>query len=70
MLTKNQVNDLCNYLTKHDALNNCDNTLKITRDWIKEKGLSEQETDIINFIEKHGGYCDCEVLFNVPYSIH
>jgi hypothetical protein len=32
-------------------------------------GLSEQEVqDSFRYFEEHGGYCDCEILFNVDNS--
>ncbi len=41
----------------------CDGTLKLTRPWMRAHGINEATT--IPELEARGGYCDCEVLFNV-----
>ncbi len=41
----------------------CDGTLKLTRQWMRAHGINEAAT--IPELEERGGYCDCEVLFNV-----
>jgi hypothetical protein len=40
----------------------CDNTLKHTRAWIAANYLPADP--IVEWLEGHGGYCDCEVLMN------
>jgi len=33
---------------------------------LKQMGFSEEEVEgSCKYFEKHGGYCDCEILFNV-----
>ena len=41
----------------------CDHTLRFTRDYVSAKGMNEDSN--IQWLEKHGGHCDCEVLNNV-----
>ena len=41
----------------------CDGTLKLTRQWMRAHGVDEAVN--IPEREERGGYCDCEVLFNV-----
>ncbi len=44
----------------------CDGDLTLT-----EKLLNEYDVDVglsLEFFAKHGGYCDCEVCFNVPVA--
>lgn len=65
ILTKTQLNDLFDYLDEKDAVLMCDNTLKLTKQWIQENGLSDKEDDIVKYLENRGGFCDCEVIFNV-----
>jgi hypothetical protein len=65
MLTPEQLGDLSVYLDEKNAFFECDNTLKYTKQWIEEEGLSEHEEEIINFLNENGGYCDCEVILNV-----
>lgn len=64
-ITKKFLEDLYLYLDTECATIMCDNTLKLTRQWIKENNLSDREEEIIKYLEDHGGYCDCEVIYNV-----
>jgi len=41
----------------------CDGTLKLTQQWMRTHGVDEATN--IPELEERGGYCDCEVLFNV-----
>ena len=45
----------------------CDDTLRLTRDFILRNDLKEKE--IIEWLEEHGGYCDCEALANVEQVV-
>jgi hypothetical protein len=41
----------------------CDNTLRNSETWLRGRG--HDLTRIVLWLKQHGGYCDCEVLFNV-----
>lgn len=41
----------------------CDHTLSRTVEWAKEQGLEVDR--VLASVREFGGYCDCEVLFNV-----
>lgn len=41
----------------------CDGTTKYTQEWLSSKGLPVEE--YLYFLEEEGGWCDCEVYFNV-----
>ena len=41
----------------------CDGTLKLTHHWMRAHGINDAVT--LPELEERGGYCDCEVLFNV-----
>jgi len=41
----------------------CDGTHRFTREWASATG--HDPDDVFDFVERHGGYCDCEVIFNV-----
>ncbi len=41
----------------------CDNRLRYAREFCRANGLNESE--VIEWLEDNGGYCDCEVLMNV-----
>ncbi len=40
----------------------CDHTLRFTQEWITEH--KQPEAEILAWLRKHGGCCDCEVLSN------
>lgn len=46
----------------------CDDTLRFTREFIAENGLSE-EPIVFWWLEKNGGYCDCEALNNAEQVV-
>lgn len=41
----------------------CDDTLRFTREYINRNAVDEDS--IVQWLEKHGGNCDCEALNNV-----
>jgi len=57
------LNQLFDYLDQQLSTTGCDHTLRLTREFISRQSLPEIET--IAWLEKNGGYCDCEVLGNV-----
>ncbi len=65
MLNEEQKQDLYEFLDTECATLLCDHTLKLTKRWIQENGLEDREEEIIEYLEENGGYCDCEVVFNV-----
>ena len=42
----------------------CDDTLRLTLEFAQSHGLDQER--LSEWTEKYGGYCDCEVLANVP----
>ena len=42
----------------------CDNSLRLTRQWLARAGLDVDAS--IRQLHDCGGFCDCEVVFNVP----
>jgi hypothetical protein len=45
-------------------LDDCDDTLKLTKEFLSHEKVSNVD-EVIKWLEEHGGYCDCEVLANV-----
>lgn len=41
----------------------CDNTLLLTKHWLSQQG--HDPMPVLAWLRRYGGYCDCEVLFNV-----
>ena len=42
----------------------CDHSLKFSLQWAKQNRLNPMQ--FTDFLEEHGGFCDCEVVTNVP----
>ena len=59
--SKADIRDLLDYLDSSDEP--CDHSLSHTLGFIRERGLPEQK--VVAWLEEYGGYCDCEVIFNV-----
>lgn len=61
-ITRDQLAQLFEHLD--GALSaGCDHSLKLTRQFLRARGLSEAA--IVPWLGEYGGYCDCEVLANV-----
>lgn len=56
-------NELFDVLDERLAIQGCDDTLKITLEFLAEKSIPASIA--VEWMKEHGGYCDCEVLANV-----
>ncbi len=61
-ISDEHLEDLYEHLTR-DGRPACDHTHRETVEFLKARGLPVGET--IEWLERNGGYCDCEVLMNV-----
>tara|TARA_R110002012_G_scaffold127225_1_gene279415 strand:- start:9795 stop:10484 length:690 start_codon:yes stop_codon:yes gene_type:complete len=64
VLTENQVENLCNYVENKIEKIGCDHSLKNTFEWAQNNGVDKN--DLIDVLESNGGFCDCEVVTNLP----
>lgn len=64
VLTEDQVNELCIFIENRIEKNACDHSLKNAFEWAELNEINRE--DFIDVLEFHGGYCDCEVIFNLP----
>ena len=62
--SKPALEALFDWLDQKSGETDCDDTLHLTLEFAKLNGLDEQRLGV--WTEKYGGYCDCEVLANVP----
>ena len=53
---------LFEFLDREDAPK-CDHTLRETIQFLRERGLDAER--VVPSLHEHGGYCDCEVIYNV-----
>lgn len=54
------------------GIDHCSGKLKLTRRFLKKKGLTKDEfKEMILLLQHFGGYCDCEVVLNVfePFPV-
>ena len=54
------------FLEGNDVMRYCDGTLRLTEMFIEDNGLDKTAT--IEWLQDHGGFCDCEVLLNIAYD--
>ena len=64
ILTENQVTELCVFIENRIEKNGCDHSLKNTFEWAEKNAINK--ADLIDILELNGGFCDCEVTFNLP----
>ena len=57
-----ELRSLFDLLNREDAPA-CDHTLRETIAFLNERNLDVEK--IVRWLNDHGGYCDCEVIFNV-----
>ena len=64
ILLPEQLQELGKYLEQKLETEDCDHTLRITQEWLKNN-IPKNTSKIISAIRNRGGFCDCEVLSNV-----
>ena len=57
-----ELKELLTFLNREKAPP-CDHTLRESIKFLKDRSLDTEK--IIPWLNDHGGYCDCEVIFNV-----
>lgn len=60
------LKDLLSHLDKNSA-QPCDHTLRETIEFLTEHNIDTGK--VIPWLQEHGGYCDCEVIYNVYDAI-
>ena len=45
----------------------CDHTRQLTQAWLHSRGHDVEA--VLEWLDTQGGYCDCEVLANVPENV-
>lgn len=57
-----ELKGLLSHLNRESAPE-CDHTLKETIEFLKSKQLNSEV--VVPWLGEHGGFCDCEVIYNV-----
>ena len=58
---------LFDFLDSHLSDEDCNDTLRFTREFISSYKLPEES--LVAWLEKNGGHCDCEALNNVEQIV-
>jgi hypothetical protein len=61
-MPKVALRELFEYLDREDAAP-CDHTLRDTSRFLERQGIDAKA--VVPWLYSHGGYCDCEVMYNV-----
>ena len=61
-LSEVQLNSMFNTVEAQVEEGGCDHSHRFTKQWLSEN--QEPVDKVIDWLEEHGGYCDCEVLAN------
>jgi hypothetical protein len=62
-LPRSDLSALFAFLDARFELEDCDHTLRLTRQFLREHSLPEEP--VLAWLREYGGFCDCEVLGNV-----
>lgn len=65
ILTKKRIDSLIKYVESKLCENPCDHSLRFTIEYAQKEGLDIEY--VIDILQSKGGYCDCEVVMNVPF---
>jgi hypothetical protein len=63
-LDASRVESLISFVDRHVRNDGCDHTHRFTEEWARRESVDWHE--LLDFLEAHGGYCDCEVVLNLP----
>jgi len=61
-ISQADLKELFDYLERDDSPP-CNSTLRDTIQFLEKKKLSVKL--VVQWLHEHGGYCDCEVIYNV-----
>jgi tetratricopeptide (TPR) repeat protein len=64
-LTTEQLESLGSFLNEKLTATDCDHSLKFTKIWLEESVPKSKISKIVKEFQNQGGFCDCEVLYNV-----
>ena len=63
-ISRSEFQNLFDFLDEKLSENECDDSLKLTIEFLNKSGI-QNINEIENWLQENGGYCDCEVLGNV-----
>lgn len=63
-ISRENFQSLFDFLDEELEKNGCDDGLKLTKQFLETNHVTNIE-EIENWLKENGGFCDCEVLYNV-----
>jgi hypothetical protein len=63
-LDASRVESLIAFVDRHVRKDGCDDTHRFTEEWARQESVNWD--DLLDILEANGGYCDCEVVLNLP----
>jgi hypothetical protein len=63
-LDASRVASLISFVDRHVRSDGCDHTHRFTEEWARQESVDWH--DLLDILEANGGYCDCEVVLNLP----
>lgn len=63
-VSKELLQNLFDFLDEELEKNSCDDHLKLTKQFLGTIQISNVD-EVTNWLKENGGFCDCEVLYNV-----
>src|SRR5262249_37760241 len=63
-LDASRVESLISFVERHVGSEGCDHTHRFTEEWARQESVDWH--DLLDILEASGGYCDCEVVLNLP----
>lgn len=58
------VENLIAFVDRRVRSDGCDHTLRFTEEWARQESIDWH--DLLDILEENGGFCDCEVVLNLP----
>jgi len=62
-----RVEDLLTFVDRQVRAAGCDHTLRFAEAWAREADVDWR--DLLDLLEANGGFCDCEVVLNLPTGV-
>lgn len=66
-LSRGSVESLCSFVDELVRSQGCDHTHRFSREWAATAAIGWD--DLLDLLEQNGGYCDCEVVLNLPEEV-
>lgn len=63
-LDASRVENLILFVDRYVRRDGCDHTLRFAEEWARQESVDWH--DLLDILEDNGGYCDCEVVLNLP----